>query len=130
MNRRTQALRQMQGLSLLGFLFVIVIVALIAVLGMKVVPSVVEYNSIKKALVDAKNSGSTPAEIRTSFDRRANVGYIDSVSGKDLTVARNQDGGFEVAVAYEKRIRLFGPVSLVIDYATSTGPMPEKAPEQ
>ena len=115
--------RRQQGLSLVGFIFVIAIVALIAVLGMKVVPTVVEYVGVKKAITSAKNAGSTPAEIRASFDKQADTGYIESVSGKDLQITKTDDG-FDVGVAYEKRIALIGPTSLVIDYVAGTGVTP------
>jgi hypothetical protein len=115
--------RRQQGLSLVGFIFVIAVVALIAVLGMKVVPTVVEYMGVKKAIKVAKTAGSTPAEIRASFDKQADTGYIESVSGKDLQITKT-DEGFDVGVAYEKRIALVGPASLVIDYVAGTGVMP------
>jgi len=115
--------RRQQGLSLVGFIFVIAIVALLAVLGMKVVPTVVEYVGVKKAITAAKNAGSTPAEIRTSFDKQADTGYIESVTGKDLQITKTDDG-FDVGVAYEKRIALIGPASLVIDYVAGTGVKP------
>ncbi|HJV72889.1 MAG TPA: DUF4845 domain-containing protein [Noviherbaspirillum sp.] len=107
------------GLSLVGFMFVIVIVALLAVLGMKVVPSVVEYSAIKKAIMKAKTEGTTPAEIKTSFDKQATTGYIESVSGNDLEIKKT-DSGFDVNVAYQKKIELVGPASLVIDYVATT----------
>lgn len=109
-----------KGLTLAGFIFVIIIVALLAVLGMKVVPTVVEYSSIKKAITNAKNSGSTAAEIQTSFDRQRSASYIESVSGKDLEIVRTADG-WDVSVSYQRKISLFGPASLVIDYVASTG---------
>jgi Tfp pilus assembly major pilin PilA len=112
--------RTQRGLSLVGFIFVIAIVAVIAVLGMKVVPTVVEYSAIKKAIATAKNTGTTPAEIRSSFDKQADAGYIESVSGKDLQIVKTADG-FDVGVAYERKITLFGPASLVIDYVAGNG---------
>lgn len=108
-----------QGLSLSGFMFVVVIVALVAVFGMKVVPSIVEYSAIKKAIVKAKEAGTTPAEIKASFDKQATTGYIESITGKDLEI-KNTGSGFDVSVAYQKKIELVGPASLVIDYAAST----------
>lgn len=108
------------GLSMIGFLFVIVIVALVAVLAMKVVPTVVEYTAIKKALVTAKQNGTSAIEIQNAFNRARDVNYIDSVDGKDLEIVKTADG-FEVSVAYEKRIPLVGPASLVLDYQASTG---------
>jgi len=122
MNKGATSAKKCQGLSLVGFIFVIALVAFVAVLGMKVVPSVVEYSSIKKALVRARDAGSSPQAIRTSFDKQAVAGYIDSISGKDLEISRTDDGGYEVSVAYEKKIALVGPASLLIDYAASTGP--------
>ncbi|WP_460841493.1 DUF4845 domain-containing protein [Noviherbaspirillum agri] len=107
------------GLSLVGFMFVIVIVALLAVLGMKVVPSIVEYTAIKKAIVKAKEAGTTPAEIKASFDKQASAGYIESVSGRDLEFS-SSGSGTEVSIAYQKKIPLVGPASLVIDYAATT----------
>jgi len=113
--------RAQGGVSLSGFMVVVAFIALLAVVGMKVVPTVVEFSSIKKALTSAKNAGSTAGEIKAAFDKQSSVGYIDSVSGKDLEVKRNGDG-FDVSVAYEKKISLFGPVSLLIDYQATTSP--------
>jgi len=120
MKVRTKTGELERGLSLIGFLFVIVIVALLAVLGLKVVPTVVEYSAIKKAIVTAKNNGTTAREIQDSFEKQRTTAYIDSVSGKDLEIIKTGDG-FDVSVAYEKRIPLVGPASLVIDYAATTG---------
>ncbi|RZI40154.1 DUF4845 domain-containing protein [Herbaspirillum sp. HC18] len=118
------------GLTLVGFIFVIVIVALLAVLGMKVVPTVVEYAAIKKAIVNAKAGGTTASEIQNSFDRQRTTNYIESVSGKDLEIVRTADG-WDVSVAYQKKIGLVGPASLVIDYvATTAGNGPAKASQQ
>lgn len=115
------------GVSLTGLIFILAIVSVIGVLGMKIVPTVSEYMAIKKAIVSAKSAGSTPAEVRSSFDKHADTGYIDSISGKDLEIVP-QDGIMEVSFAYEKRIPLVGPASLVIDYQGSTTPKRSKNP--
>jgi Tfp pilus assembly major pilin PilA len=109
-----------RGFSLVGFLFVITIVALLAVLGMKVVPTVVEYAAIKRAIATAKNTGGSPKEIQESFEKQRTTAYIDSVTAKDLDITRTGDG-FEVSIAYQKKIELVGPASLVLDYEATTG---------
>jgi type II secretory pathway pseudopilin PulG len=98
---------------------VLAVIGMIAVLGMKVAPTVVEYNSIKKAIVSAKSAGTTVREIQASFDRQADVGYIESIHGKDLDISKDGEQ-LEVSFAYEKRIPLFAPVSLLIDYSGTT----------
>lgn len=119
MELQSKIAHRQNGLSLVGFIFIIAILAVIVVMGMKVVPSVMEYSAIKKALVSAKGAGTTAPEIRNSFDRQASAGYIESVSGKDLEIIRGSRG-IDVSVSYQKKIGLVGPVSLVIDYAAST----------
>lgn len=113
-------INKQRGISLIGTIFVLAILAVIALIGLKVVPTVTEYMTIKKAIVVAK-AGNTVPEIRASFDKQADVGYVDSISGKDLDIEKTADG-FEVSFAYEKKIPLFGPVSLAIDYEGSTAP--------
>jgi hypothetical protein len=116
---KSRSNQKQTGVSLSGLIFILAILGAIAVLAMKVVPTVTEYMSIKKAIVSAKSSASTPAEARAAFDRQADVGYIDSVSGKDLEIVP-QNGVMEISFAYEKRIPLVGPASLLLDYQGST----------
>jgi len=111
--------RRQNGLSLVGFLFGVVIVALIAVLGMKVVPTAVEFSAVKKAIVNAKSAGTTVKEIQDSFEKQRETNYIESVTAKDLEITKTGDG-WDVAVAYQRKIELFGPASLVIDYEATT----------
>ena len=115
------------GLTLTGLIFMVAIVGLIAVLALRVVPSVTEYMAVKKAIVAAKSAGNTPQEIRAAFDRQANVGYIQSISSKDLDITKEND----VSFAYQKVIHLAGPASLVLDYEGSTAKnRPAKAADQ
>lgn len=115
-----------RGLSLTMFLLGIIVVGLLAVVGMKVVPTVVEFMAIKKAIVNAKNAGASAREIQDSFDKQRQTNYVESITGKDLEIIRSADG-WDVNVAYQKKIELFGPVSLVIDYeATTASGTPKK----
>lgn len=108
-----------QGISLIGVIIGLAILGVIAVLGMKIVPTVSEYMAVNKAITKAKSEGSTPVEIRTSFDKQADVAYITSITGKDLDVYSGPDG-LEVSFKYDKVIPLVGPASLLIEYEGST----------
>jgi len=108
-----------KGLSLTGFMFVLVIVGLLAVLGMQVVPSIVEYTAIQKAVKKAAQAGESPREVQDSFEKQRTTAYIESVSAKDLEIVKT-DSGLEVRVAYQKKIPLVGPASLVLDYEASS----------
>lgn len=110
-----------RGVSLSGLIIWLFVIAIVVVLGMKVVPDVIEYWQIKKAIAEIRHDGrlATVTDVRNAFDRYANINQISAVDGKDLTIAP-QGNGFDISVAYEKRIKMFGPVSLVIDFDTSS----------
>ena len=111
--------KSQRGVSIVGLLIVLAVLGALAIVGMKVVPSVSEYASIKKAIELAKASGTTVREIQLSFDKQADISYISSIGGTDLEITRNGEQ-MEVSFAYQKKIPLVGPASLVIDYAGST----------
>ncbi|MEB0135564.1 DUF4845 domain-containing protein [Actimicrobium sp. CCC2.4] len=114
-------------MTLVGLIVILALAGVVGVLGLKVVPTVVEFMSIKKAIVAAKAGGSSPIEIRASFDRQASAGYIDSISGKDLDVVKDGDQ-LDVNVAYQKKIPLIGPTWLLIDYSATTAKDVAKKP--
>lgn len=109
-----------RGVSLFGMIVVGGIIALLVIVGMQVVPSFAEYQEIQKAIKIARNAGSTVPEIRASFDKSVAAGYITTVSGKDLDISKDANGDIVINVEYEKKLPLFGPVSLVIDYVATT----------
>ncbi len=111
--------RKQQGMSLTGLIFVLALLGMVVLLGFKIVPSFVEYRAILGAIKIAKAAGGTPAEVQNAFDKNASVTYIDSISGKDLLIGA-ENGQIEISFAYEKKIPLIGPASLVLDYAGST----------
>jgi hypothetical protein len=108
-----------RGLSFIGLLFILGLIACLVLLAAKITPTVIEYSAIKKAIVSAKLAGSSVREIQTSFDKQADVNYIDSIKSSDLSIEKTQEG-FEVSFAYEKKIPLIGPASLLLEYQGTT----------
>lgn len=117
-NNQCTFLRQ-QGISLIGLIFILGILVMIAILGTKVAPTVIEFMSIKKAIVAAQKAGNSSGEIQRSFDKQAEVGYFDAVQGRDLNIVRNGEV-WDVSFAYSKKIPLFGPASLLLEYEGTT----------
>lgn len=119
MTRISGSTRKQQGITLFGLIVILAILGCIGVLIAKVTPTTIEYFSIKKAIASARTAGTTVQEIQNAFNRQAEVGYIDAISGKDLEITKNGDD-IQISFAYQKKIPLVGPVSLLIDYAGST----------
>lgn len=112
-----------RGITLVSLLFVLGLVVLVAVLGIKVFPDVQEYSAAVKA---AKATATDPAireasvaEIRRAFDKRKSIDNVTAVSGEDLDITK-EGNEIVIAFAYSKKIPLSGPVSLVIDFEGSS----------
>jgi Tfp pilus assembly protein PilE len=109
------------GVSLTGLIIVLAVLGVLAVLALKILPTYTEYRAVKNAIVSAKAAGGNSApEIRKAFDANATVAYITAISGSDLTIERVADG-VQVSFAYEKKIPLVGPASLLLEYQGTTG---------
>jgi len=103
------------GISFIGLLFVVGILAALAVLGAQAFPTVVEYQAILKAAQKA-SAGNTVAEVRQIFDKAADIDDIKSINGKDLDITKNGDK-VVVKFAYNREIHMFGPAYLLLKYA-------------
>ena len=121
---KASSARRQRGLSLTGMLFWAIVVAFVALLLIRVYPSVQEYlttrEAVRKVIRADPRPGSIP-EIRRSFDKQRQIEYTNSmISGNDLEIETVADG-FRVSFAYDKEIELIDPVFLLIKYRYSTG---------
>lgn len=106
-----------RGFTLLGLLFWGGIIAVLAVVAMKVFPTVVEYYTVKKIIdrVAASNPPTVPA-ARQAFEQATQVEYgVESIKSSDLSISKDNDK-VVIEFAYDKQIGLFGPVYLLIKY--------------
>ncbi len=112
--RKTQ-----QGLSLVGVLFIGLIVVFLLLLGAKLVPAIVEYIAIERAVQKIKNEGQTVGQIRDAFTRYATIDDIKSISAKDLDITKEGDR-VVISYAYTYNIPVLDNVRIVIDFAGTT----------
>lgn len=114
---RTRGPRQARGVSLIGLLFWAVVLGSVALVVMKVLPTVNEFYTIQRAVDKvAREGGATVPSIRSAFDKQKEIEYsIASISGKDLDITKDGDR-VVVSFAYDKEIELIAPVFLVIKY--------------
>lgn len=109
-----------RGIGLVGLLVVAALLVVGAVVGMQVVPTAIEYVAIKRAANRAVEGADTVAQIQSAFDRFAAVDDIESIGGKDLEIDRDKNGRFVARFRYTRRVELFGPASLLLEYHGST----------
>ncbi len=108
--------RRQRGVSLVGLVIVVALLGFVAIVVAKVLPTFVEYRAVQSAVKKAKAAANTVPEMQKAFDRSAAVDDISAITGKDLDFTKVNDD-YLIAFAYQKKVPLFGPVSLLIDYS-------------
>jgi len=107
------------GVGLGGLMMGSVIVIVVAMVGIKLLPSYIEFFAIKKAvnaIASEKAGGASVVEIRKSFDARATIDDISSIKSADLEITK--DGGqLVIAARYRKEVGLVGNLGVYIDFA-------------
>ena len=114
-------MNKQRGVTISGLMVWGIIISLVAVLGMKVVPEYIAYNKIVKSVksVATQASGKTVAEIRSAYDKYADVNVIDTITAADLDISK-EGNEVVVAFAYDKKIPLFYNVNLLIEFSGSS----------
>lgn len=112
-----QRVRRQRGVTLFGLLFWAILIGMVALVVMRVLPTMNEYFTIQRAVNKiAKEGGTTVPEIRAAFDRTKDIEYsITSITSKDLQITKENEK-VVVSFAYNKEIELAAPVYLLIKY--------------
>jgi hypothetical protein len=117
MSKRHRVGRPQRGITLLGLLFWAIVVGFIALLAVRVLPTLNEFFTIQKAVNKvALEGGNTVPEIRAAFEKQKDIEYsIQAISAKDLDITKENDR-VVIRFAYNKEIELMAPVFLLIKY--------------
>lgn len=108
-----------RGLTLVGFIMVLVLVVMGAYLAMRIVPMYSEYYSVRSSFDKLANeeglARSPTGEVRSRIGRLFNVSYVDSVESKDVQIDRSRSG-VVMSIEYEKRAPIVGNMSVVAEF--------------
>ena len=109
-----------RGVSMIGFLFVAIVMMVVALLAFRMVPAYIEYYTIQRALENALTEARDPtlANVRQAMGRKLNADYADAVSAQDVELTRNGNS-ITASVSWQKRLPLVSNVSLLLDFDAS-----------
>ena len=91
-----------------------ILLAFAGVIFAQFVPTYIEFMAVEKAVQKA-SEGTTVAEVRSIFDKAAQIDDITTITGKDLEVGKEGDR-VVVSFAYSREIHLAGPAYLTMKY--------------
>ncbi len=113
--RRSGRLVQ-RGVTLFGLMAWAILIGLLALVVIRVLPTMNEYFTIKRTVNKIATEGTTVPEIRAAFEKQKDIEYsISSISSKDLVITKDNDKVI-VSFAYDKEVELLKPVYLLIKY--------------
>jgi Domain of unknown function (DUF4845) len=109
--------RRERGITLLGFVFVAIVVVTVALVGFRVLPAYIEYYSVQKALQTSLEESPTGnlSEIRRAFDRKLSASYVDSVRPTDIQVSR-QGNVITASIEWQRVLHMVGNASILLEF--------------
>lgn len=114
-------IRKQRGLSLVGFILLLVLALFFAYIGMKIVPIYLNYYSVASAMDGvAEEPGvesMSPARVRDLLFRRLYVNYVEDVKPEHVRIVRGN--GLTLNVAYEVREPLIANMDVVVKFDRS-----------
>lgn len=110
---------RMRGVSVLGWLIILVVVVVFGSATIKTAPAYLEYNTIKglinSVLQDPKVSLKSENELRSDLDKRFMINNIDAIQASDVVFSK-EGARITATVEYEVRENLFGNLDLIMAF--------------
>ncbi|MFZ2540359.1 MAG: DUF4845 domain-containing protein [Gallionella sp.] len=114
---------QQRGLSFGGFILGAFLLVLVSITGLKIIPVYIQNAEIKSVFStishDPDMQKASPREIRTSFEKRADIDNITAIKADDIEI-NIENGQIELSASYSVKVPLFGNASLVLEFNPSS----------
>lgn len=121
MNRGVTKNKQ-QGLTLTSFIIVLAVLGFFGFIVAKLWGPYYEYGNVKKAMEDvAAEPGAADkplSALQSSLQKHFDVGYVESIDARDMTVSKGK-GGNKLVMVYEVRTGFIYNIDFVIKFDAS-----------
>ena len=110
-----------RGITIMGFLVVLVVVSFFFIIGAKLFPAYSEFNSVKSIMnemaAEPNAANFTITQAWGSMDRRFNISYVETPTRACLTLDRK--AGATLTCAYEYRTGFIYNIDFVVKFSHS-----------
>ena len=111
------------GITLIGFLIILAVVAFFGYMAMKLVPSYVEFMGVKKAMNQIATEGSNDRSldtIRRDLLFKMGFQYVDdaTIQPSDITITRSA-GAQTLHVTYDKQVPFIANIDFLMHFDNS-----------
>ena len=111
------------GITLIGFLMVLMVLAFFGYMAMKLVPPYAEFMGVNKAMTQIASAGvegKTLDDIRRDLIFKMGFQYVDdaTIKPKDITITRANNAA-QLNVMYEKRVPFLYNIDFLLHFEKS-----------
>jgi hypothetical protein len=112
-------MKNQRGMTLIGWVIVLAIIAFFATLAMRLVPMYQEYYGVLQIMNDMKielqNNNLSKNEVETLLMRRFDIGYIHNVDKEDIEILRGKNTAYitKIVIDYEVRKPFIAHIDLI-----------------
>jgi len=117
-------MKKQQGMTLIGWVMVLAIIAFFATFVMRLVPMYQEYYGVLQIMdgmeTELKNNKLTKKQVMTLLGKRFNTGYVFSVKKDNIEISRGKNNVHvsKIVIDYEKRVPFMGQIDLIGHFKT------------
>jgi hypothetical protein len=111
-----------QGVTLVGFLFIMAIAGFFAFMGMKLWPPYYHYFGVVKGMKEMSKedlSGKTRGQIRREFMYKLSFQYADDQFGPNAIRIEQGNGATVLHVTYDKRVHFLYNIDFLLHFEKS-----------
>ena len=105
------------GITVIGMLLLIIVIAFVALIAMKVVPMYIQLFTVKSTIESIRKEPQltqmSTTDIHNAIQKRFDIGYVDNITARDLKI-RNDGGGRVLDLVYQDERDLFYGLSVVL----------------
>ncbi|MDG2536755.1 DUF4845 domain-containing protein [Dyella jiangningensis] len=111
------------GITLIGFLMVLIVAGFFGYAAMKLVPAYTEYFGVTKAMnqVASENmEGRSLDDLRRDLRKKLDFQYVDdaTIGPKDITIKRSGNAA-ELSVSYDKQVPFMYNIDFLLHFEKS-----------
>ena len=110
--------KKQRGITLMGFIMVLIVGAFFALIAMKLVPIYSEFFSVQSSMKAIANEGlgaKDITEIQTALQRKFDIDYVDTVTAKQARIVPGT-GGKQLNMNYEVRKPFVYNIDFVVKF--------------
>lgn len=115
-------MRHQRGLSLMGLIIGLGLLAFFGIMGAKLMPAYIEYGKVKKIFAAMEQAGDFNGDVRSiraSYDRRNAIEDVKSVQSADLEISK-ASGETVVSATWSVRVPMIYNASACLDFMVTS----------